>query len=81
VRSGAVKVAVRPEAWQVVAPGAGALEGRLSKRAYLGNVMELSVDTALGEIFVVSPDVQRDWQVGETLGLRLAERGLSVVAA
>ena len=81
VRSGAVKVAVRPEAWQVVAPGDGALAGRLSKRAYLGNVMELSVDTALGEIFVVSPDVQRDWQLGETLGLRLAQRGLSVVAA
>ena len=81
VRSGAVKVAVRPEAWLVVPPGDGALEGRLGKRAYLGNVMELSVDTALGEIFVVSPDVQRDWQLGETLGLRLSERGLSVVAA
>ena len=65
----------------MVPPGAGALEGRLGKRAYLGNVMELSVDTALGEIFVVSPDVQRDWQLGETLGLRLSERGLSVVAA
>jgi iron(III) transport system ATP-binding protein len=81
VRSGAVKVAVRPEAWQVVAPGEGALEGRLSKLAYLGNVQEMTVDTALGEIFVVSPDVQRAWRVGETLGLRLVERGLSVVAA
>jgi iron(III) transport system ATP-binding protein len=81
VRSGAVKVAVRPEAWQVVAPGEGALEGRLSKLAYLGNVQELTVDTALGEIFVVSPDVQRAWRVGETLGLRMVERGLSVVAA
>jgi len=81
VRSGAVKVAVRPEAWQVVAPGEGALEGALSKLAYLGNVQELTVDTALGEIFVVSPDVQRAWRVGETLGLRLVERGLSVVAA
>jgi iron(III) transport system ATP-binding protein len=81
VRSGAVKVAVRPEAWQVVAPGEGALEGTLSKLAYLGNVQELTVDTALGEIFVVSPDVQRAWRVGETLGLRLVARGLSVVAA
>ena len=81
VRAGAVKVAVRPEAWQVVAPGAGALEGTLSKLAYLGNVQELTVNTSLGEIFVVSPDVQRQWQVGETLGLRLLDRGLSVVAA
>jgi iron(III) transport system ATP-binding protein len=81
VRAGAVKVAVRPEAWQVVAPGAGALEGTLSKLAYLGNVQELTVNTSLGEIFVVSPDVQRQWRVGETLGLQLLDRGLSVVAA
>ena len=81
VRAGPVKVAVRPEAWQVVAPGAGALEGRLSKLAYLGHVQELTVSTSLGEIFVVSPDVQRLWRVGETLGLQLLDRGLSVVAA
>ena len=81
VRPGAVKVAVRPEAWQVVAAGAGALEGTLSKLAYLGNVQELTVNTSLGEIFVVSPDVQRQWRVGETLGLQLLDRGLSVVAA
>ncbi len=81
VRPGAVKVAVRPEAWQVVAAGAGALEGTLSKLTYLGNVQELTVNTSLGEIFVVSPDVQRQWRVGETLGLQLLDRGLSVVAA
>ena len=81
VRAGAVKVAVRPEAWQVVAPGAGALEGKLAKLAYLGNVQELTVSTSLGEIFVVSPDVQRQWRVGETLGLQLLDRGMSVVAA
>ena len=81
VRAGPVKVAVRPEAWQVVTPGAGALEGRLSKLAYLGHVQELTVSTSLGEIFVVSPDVQRLWRVGETLGLQLLDRGLSVVAA
>ena len=81
VRAGAVKVAVRPEAWQVVALGAGALEGTLSKLAYLGNVQELTVNTSLGEIFVVSPDVQRQWKAGEALGLQLLDRGLSVVAA
>ena len=81
VRSGAVKVAVRPEAWQVVAPDAAPLQGTVSKLAYLGNVQELTVHTTLGEIFVVSPDVQRAWRVGETVGLQLTERGLSVVAA
>jgi iron(III) transport system ATP-binding protein len=80
VSAGPVKVAVRPEAWQVVPPAAGALGGRLVKQAYLGSLIELTVSTDLGEIFVVSPDVQRAWQNGEALGLRLTERSVSVVA-
>jgi iron(III) transport system ATP-binding protein len=82
---GAVKVAVRPEAWQVVedgaAPPGGALNGTLLKTAYLGSQQELTLATPLGEIFVVSPDVQRSWRVGDTLRLSLAQAGVSVVAA
>ena len=80
--AGAVKVAIRPEAWQVVAPGdAGAIPGTLVKRAYLGSFQELTVETALGAIFVVSPDVARQWTIGEALALRLAEKGVAVLPA
>jgi len=81
VRPGAVKVAVRPEAWAVCDSAADALPGSLLKGAYLGSLQELTVGTAIGEIFVVSPDVQRDWRVGEALHLRLAGSGVSVVEA
>jgi len=85
VAPGAVKVAVRPEAWQVVAggvtPAGGTLDGTLLKTAYLGSLQELTLATPLGEIFVVSPDVQRPWRVGDTLRLSLAQAGVSVVAA
>ena len=81
VAAGAVKVAVRPEAWQVVPAGPGTLQGALVKTAYLGSQQELTVATLLGEVFVVSPDVARVWQLGEALGLRLAGPGVSVVAA
>ncbi|MDP1901362.1 MAG: ABC transporter ATP-binding protein [Rubrivivax sp.] len=81
LKPGPVKVAVRPEAWQLAAPGAGTLPGTLIKHAYLGSHQELTVATALGDIFVVSPDVAREWRVGETLALRLARHGVSVVAA
>jgi iron(III) transport system ATP-binding protein len=77
---GAVKVAVRPEAWHVGAPAPGTLAARLVKQAYLGSFVELTLATELGEIFVVSPDVQRSWPLGEALGLRLEGRGVSVVA-
>jgi iron(III) transport system ATP-binding protein len=83
VAAGAVKVAVRPEAWQV-APGTtapGGLPGKLVKQAYLGSFVELTVATELGDIFVVSPDVQRAWQIGEPLVLLLGQRSVSVVAS
>ena len=79
VRSGAVKVAVRPEAWAVQPPGPGRLAGELVKQAYLGSWQELTLRTELGEIFVISPDVSRAWRIGEAVGLTLVGQGLSVV--
>ena len=79
--AGAVKVAVRPEAWQVLPAGVGELPARLAKRAYLGSTHEYTFDTDLGAIFVVSPDVETAHAVGDVLSLRLAGHGLSVVAA
>ena len=87
VAAGTVKVAIRPEAWQIGAAataanaGSACLAGTLLKCSYLGSVQELTVATALGEIFAVSPDVTRAWRVGETLSLTLAEKGVSIVAA
>ncbi len=79
---GAVKVAVRPEAWQIVPAGAAdAVDGTLVKRAYLGSFQELTVATSLGAIFVVSADVERQWRIGETLALRLADKGVAVLPA
>ncbi len=81
VPPGAVKVAIRPEAWVVGPQGASGMQGRVSKHAYLGSFQELTVDTPLGNIFIVSGDVEHHWRVGESLSLRLPERGVSVVAA
>ena len=85
VRAGAVKVAVRPEAWEIQAgelpAGQPGLAATVSKCAYLGNVLEVTLQTELGEIFVVSPDVAQPWAAGQAATLRLAGHGLSVVAA
>ncbi len=88
---GPVRVAVRPEAWQVaVLAGSGAatasqppeevLPGTLRKTAYLDSFLELIVDAPLGEVFVVSPEVDQPWQLGDALLLRLGSHGVSVVA-
>jgi iron(III) transport system ATP-binding protein len=83
---GAVRAAVRPEAWLVgreLAAGEqppGTLVGQLTQWAYLGSAIELTLDTELGPVFVVSPEVERHWQVGQWLALSLPGRGVSVVA-
>ena len=78
---GPVRLAIRPEAWTVRdgVPANDCLAGRLVKRAYLGSFLELSFETELGEIFVISAEVDQPWQEGQTLGLALAGHGVSIV--
>jgi iron(III) transport system ATP-binding protein len=86
VAPGAVRAAVRPEAWLVgrelsdgeILPDL--LSATLKQWSYLGSFVELSFDTVLGAVFVVSPEVSRDWQVGQVLALGLTACGVSVVA-
>ena len=80
VPAGQVKVAVRPEAWHIHHDGSG-VPATLRKLAYLGSFFEYTFDTALGPIFVVSPDLTDVLTLGAEVGLTLADHGVSVVAA
>jgi len=80
-RAGAVKVAVRPEAWHIFPAAHDGLAARLLKRTYLGHAMEYTFSTGLGDIFVVSPDVRSPLSVGAPVSLTLAGHGVSVVAS
>jgi iron(III) transport system ATP-binding protein len=82
VAPGPVKVAVRPEAWQINQGGAVGSDGiaaTLTKAAYLGSFFEYTFATNLGIIFVVSADLARVLTVGAVVRLGLAEHGVSVV--
>ncbi len=90
VVAGPVKVAVRPEAWRIHRQTQGAMHGQgdesaagltgtLRKFAYLGSFFEYTFDTALGPIFVVSPDLTDVLGVGDEVGLSLVGHGVSVV--
>ena len=76
----ALKVAVRPEAWRIVAAGEGELAAIVLKAAYLGSTREYTFETALGPIFVVAAEA-RTLQPGELAGLRLAGHGVAIVPA
>lgn len=76
---GRVKAAVRPETWRIQAAGSGGLEGVVSKTAYLGSFHEITVETSLDTIFIISPDINRQWQIGERVSLSLPDCAVSVV--
>ena len=80
VGPGTVKVAVRPEAWEIgAADAAGGLAATLRKAAYLGSFYEYGFDTSLGPVFVVSTDLSRPLAAGAQATLSLAAHGVSVV--
>ncbi len=82
VAAGAVKVAVRPEAWRIAdQPSAQALAASLVKSAYLGHSYELTWRTALGDILVIAPHLAAPPAVGSAAHLTLADQGVSVVSA
>ena len=76
---GPVKAAVRPETWRVQASGSGGLEGVVSKTAYLGSFHEITVETLLDTIFIISSDIHRQWRIGERVSLHLPDSAVSVV--
>jgi iron(III) transport system ATP-binding protein len=51
------------------------------KATYLGGYYEYTLDTEIGELFVVCPHVDRSRNVAEAVSLGLHQRGVSVLRA
>ncbi len=77
VARGAVKVAVRPEAWRIGA--ASGLPATCIKASYLGSCYEYRFDTPIGAVFVVSNDLAQPLVAGAQTQLALAVHGVSMV--
>jgi iron(III) transport system ATP-binding protein len=75
---GDVELAIRPEA-VTLRDGAGALQGTVRKAAYLGGLMEYTLDTDVGALFVISTAVDRPFAPGARVGVDLAEHGVVLV--
>jgi iron(III) transport system ATP-binding protein len=81
--NGAVDVSIRPEAIELrpANEADGGLTGNVRKAAYIGGLMEYTVDTAIGQLFIVSMAVDRPLAVGATVSLALANHGVVPIAA
>ncbi|MEO5735752.1 MAG: ABC transporter ATP-binding protein [Rubrivivax sp.] len=69
-----VRVAVRPEAWRIAAPGHGELPATVLKAAYLGSTREYAFATELGTLFVVDSSPAQPLAPGDGAALSLVGR-------
>lgn len=78
---GEVEVAIRPEAVRLSATAAAGpqLAGTVVKAAYLGSIMEYTVSTAIGELFVVDRAAEKQFPRGSKVHVILAPSGVHVV--
>jgi iron(III) transport system ATP-binding protein len=78
---GPVKLAIRPEAitLHAVQPSGPSLAGRIAKASYLGKHLEYSVETPLGQLFVVDRVRAKPLVAGNDAWITFAENGAIVV--
>jgi len=79
--AGEVEVAIRPESVAILSDGGAGLPGTIAKAAYLGGLMEYTIATVLGNLFVVDTAVEQPRAVGAAVTLRLANHGVVPIAA
>jgi iron(III) transport system ATP-binding protein len=77
---GECDVAIRPEAIELRAGGDAPLPATVKKAAYLGQLMEYTLDTPIGALFVISTAVDRPLAAGAKVGVALANHGVVVIA-
>ncbi len=70
---GPAKVAIRPESVRLSDPGNG-LAGQILKAAYLGDHLEYTVTTPVGELFVIDHSVVAPRPVGSSVSVSFGDR-------
>ena len=80
MKPGSTQVAIRPESLQISDKDEpGSIEAEVVKATYLGSHMEYTLDTAVGELFVVEPDISNAISIGSTISVRLRNHGIALV--
>ena len=80
MKPGSTQVAIRPESLQISDKDApGSIEAEVVKATYLGSHMEYTLDTEVGELFVVEPDISNAISIGSTISVRLRNHGIALV--
>jgi iron(III) transport system ATP-binding protein len=79
IADGEVEVAIRPESIVLTGAEDAALSGTVRKAAYLGGLMEYTLDTELGPLFAISLAVDAPLERGTRVGVAFACHGVVVL--
>jgi iron(III) transport system ATP-binding protein len=76
---GDIDLSIRPEAITFTAQEGAPLKATVRKAAYLGGLMEYTLDSPIGDLFVISTAVDQPKSVGTGVGVALASHGVVVI--
>ena len=76
---GDVELSIRPEAIAFAPADAAPLVGTVRKASYLGGLIEYTLATPIGELFVISMAVDAPQPVGARVGIALAGHGVVAI--
>jgi iron(III) transport system ATP-binding protein len=76
---GECEVAIRPEGIELRHDGDAPIAATVRKASYLGQLMEYTLDTPIGDLFVISTAVDRPLPIGSRVGVALANHGVVVI--
>jgi iron(III) transport system ATP-binding protein len=76
---GEVELSIRPEAITLLPPAAASLQATVRKAAYLGGLIEYTLDSPIGELFVISTAVDQPLPAGAGVGVALANHGVVAI--
>lgn len=76
------KLAIRPSRVEIKSGrAANTIAGKLAKVTYVGSHLELLVEADIGNVFVLSPDVDASFEVGQAVGVVFPKGGPVLINA
>ncbi len=80
LKAGVAKAAIRPEALLLSPQTTGdGMAGCVLKATYLGSYIEYTVDSPLGELFVIDSRISQAIPAGTAVSIRLADQGVTLI--
>jgi iron(III) transport system ATP-binding protein len=76
---GDVELSIRPESIALRPAGSAPLAATIRKAAYLGGIIEYTLDTSIGALFAVSMAVEHPYTIGDAVSIELARHGVVLI--